>query len=54
MSEQRQTVLITGAAGQLGAAVASVFHQRGARLVLLDRDAGALQRRFGTIPDAER
>jgi NAD(P)-dependent dehydrogenase (short-subunit alcohol dehydrogenase family) len=53
MSGQQNTVLITGAAGQLGAAVASAFHQRGARLVLLDRDASALQRRFGAIADAE-
>lgn len=52
MNTPQQTVLITGAAGQLGAAVASAFQQRGARLVLLDRDAGALQRRFGAIADA--
>lgn len=52
MSTQRETVLITGAAGQLGAAVASAFHQRGARLVLLDRDADALHGRFGTLADA--
>lgn len=52
MNGQQQTILITGAAGQLGAAVASTFQQRGARLVLLDRDAGALQRRFGDIADA--
>jgi len=50
--QQRETVLITGAAGALGTAVASAFRQRGARLVLLDRDAGALQRRFGTVDDA--
>ena len=35
------TVLITGAGGQLGAAVVAWFRQRGARLVLLDRHAGA-------------
>lgn len=52
MSEQRETVLITGAAGHLGKAVAVAFQQRGARLVLLDRDAGALQRAFGTLADA--
>lgn len=52
MNTPQQTVLITGAAGQLGAAVASAFQQRGARLVLLDRDAGALQRRFGAMADA--
>ncbi len=52
MSQERHTVLITGAAGHLGAAVAAAFRQRGARLVLLDRDAGALQRRYGGIDDA--
>ena len=52
MSTQRETVLITGASGQLGAAVASAFHQRGARLVLLDRDADVLHGRFGTLADA--
>ena len=51
MKAQRQTVLITGAAGQLGAAVASAFHRRGARLVLLDHSAEALQRSFGANPD---
>lgn len=52
MSEQRETVLITGAAGHLGKAVAAAFQRRGARLVLLDRDAGALQRAFGSLADA--
>ncbi len=52
MTEQKQTVLITGAAGQLGMAVAAAFHQRGARLVLLDRDANTLKRQFGDIDDA--
>lgn len=47
-----QTVLITGAAGQLGAAVAQAFHARGARLVLLDKDAAALQRQFGGVAGA--
>ncbi|MFT3814537.1 MAG: SDR family NAD(P)-dependent oxidoreductase [Acidovorax sp.] len=44
-----QTVLITGAAGQLGTAVAQAFQARGARLVLLDKDAAALQRQFGGV-----
>ena len=52
MNERRQTVLITGAAGHLGRAVAVAFQQRGARLVLLDREAGALRQAFGGIPDA--
>ena len=43
MSAGQPVVLITGAAGQLGAAVATHFAQHGARLLLLDRDAKALQ-----------
>jgi NADP-dependent 3-hydroxy acid dehydrogenase YdfG len=42
-----QTVLITGAAGYVGQAVANVFQQRGERLVLVDRRTDALKRRFG-------
>jgi NAD(P)-dependent dehydrogenase (short-subunit alcohol dehydrogenase family) len=52
MNAPRETVLITGAAGQLGAAVAAAFTQRGARLVLLDHNAAALQQRFGNVADA--
>ncbi|MCZ2103381.1 MAG: SDR family NAD(P)-dependent oxidoreductase [Comamonadaceae bacterium] len=52
MGTDRTTVLITGAAGQLGAAVAAWFERQGARLVLLDRDEAALRRRFGAIADA--
>lgn len=43
MTQNPHTVLITGAAGHLGRAVAAHFRQRGARLVLLDRDVQALQ-----------
>jgi NAD(P)-dependent dehydrogenase (short-subunit alcohol dehydrogenase family) len=46
-----QTVFITGAAGHLGQAVAAAFRQRGARLVLADRQTDALQRTFGTVDD---
>ena len=42
MSAQRKTVVVTGAAGQLGRAVAEVFRQRGFNLVLLDRLADRL------------
>lgn len=43
----QQVVLITGASGQLGRAVAQTFQDRGARLILLDRERGAL-------PDGEQ
>jgi NAD(P)-dependent dehydrogenase (short-subunit alcohol dehydrogenase family) len=46
-------VLITGAAGNLGRAVAAAFGARGARLVLVDRDAQALRTAFGD-DDAQR
>lgn len=46
--EQAQpVVLITGASGQLGRAVAQTFSVQGARLILLDRQRGAL-------PDGEQ
>jgi NAD(P)-dependent dehydrogenase (short-subunit alcohol dehydrogenase family) len=37
-----QTVLVTGAAQGLGAAIARHLHARGARLILMDRDAAGL------------
>ncbi|SCK18275.1 NAD(P)-dependent dehydrogenase, short-chain alcohol dehydrogenase family [Variovorax sp. HW608] len=37
MSGVAQTILITGASGHLGRAVAKAFHTQGARLILLDR-----------------
>jgi NAD(P)-dependent dehydrogenase (short-subunit alcohol dehydrogenase family) len=46
------TVMITGAAGHLGRAVAQAFLTDGARVVLVDRDAAALRAAFGT--DDER
>lgn len=48
-----QTVLITGAAGNLGRALAEVLARAGARLVLVDREQDALQRAFGSA-DARR
>ena len=44
MSFQGQTVLITGAAGNLGQAVAAAFAREGANLALLDLDDAALAR----------
>ena len=45
-----QVLVITGGAGGLGAAAAGVAAGRGARVVLLDRDADALARAASTIP----
>jgi len=53
MEFTNRTVLITGAAGNLGRAVASAFGERGASLVLVDRTEEALERAFGA-PDARR
>jgi NAD(P)-dependent dehydrogenase (short-subunit alcohol dehydrogenase family) len=44
---QDQVVLITGAAGNLGRAVAEVFAERGARLALVDLKADRLAAAFG-------
>ncbi|OJU91477.1 MAG: 3-oxoacyl-ACP reductase [Burkholderiales bacterium 66-5] len=52
MGTDRDVVCITGAAGNLGAAVAAWFGRQGARLMLLDRDAQALQSRYGALTDA--
>ncbi len=41
-----RTALVTGAAGNLGTAVARAFHGAGARTVLVDRDAARLQQVF--------
>ncbi|MBL0421516.1 SDR family oxidoreductase [Ramlibacter sp. AW1] len=52
MGAQPATVLVTGAAGHLGRAVAAAFAQQGSRLVLMDRTADALQRTCGHLPEA--
>ncbi len=54
MTTPSTTVLVTGAAGQLGQAVATHFQRAGARLLLLDRDAAALERLYGDLPGAVR
>jgi NAD(P)-dependent dehydrogenase (short-subunit alcohol dehydrogenase family) len=48
MDFQNRTVVITGAAGNLGRAVAEAFAQRGANLVLVDLKQDALEKVFGT------
>jgi len=47
MSFEHQTVMVTGAAGNLGKAVAAAFAGQGARLVLLDRQIDSLRAAFG-------
>ena len=47
-----QTVLVTGAAQGLGAAIARHLHAGGARLILLDRDATGLAVVAGDCPGA--
>lgn len=47
-----QVVLVTGAAGNLGRAVAAAFSERGASLVLVDQRRDVLETAFGT--DGER
>ncbi len=48
MTFAKQTVLVTGAAGNLGLAVAEAFFERGANLVLLGRRRDELTKVYGT------
>jgi NAD(P)-dependent dehydrogenase (short-subunit alcohol dehydrogenase family) len=48
MDFSEQTVLITGAAGNLGRALANAFAAQGANLVLIDLKQEALERVFGS------
>ena len=50
MNFENRTVLLTGAAGHLGRAVAAAFAGCGANLVLVDRQAGALDAAFASLP----
>ena len=52
MSFHNKTILITGAGGNLGRAVATHFAENGAQLVLLDHDAAALQSAASALPSA--
>jgi NAD(P)-dependent dehydrogenase (short-subunit alcohol dehydrogenase family) len=47
MEFEKQTVMVTGAAGNLGRAVAAAFHRQGANLVLVDRAHDSLRDAFG-------
>ncbi|WP_223446195.1 SDR family NAD(P)-dependent oxidoreductase [Pseudomonas sp. BF-R-19] len=51
MSHLSQTVMITGAAGNLGRAVAAAFAAQGAKLVLLDLNEDALSTAYGVSND---
>lgn len=54
MSEKNQVVMVTGASGNLGQAVAARFRQAGATLVLLDLDLQRLEERYGPQSDRQR
>ena len=47
MTLQRKTVMVTGAAGNLGKAVANAFSEQGAQLVPVDRQVELLRATFG-------
>ncbi|HSW20530.1 MAG TPA: SDR family NAD(P)-dependent oxidoreductase [Ramlibacter sp.] len=52
MTLKNRTVMVTGAAGHLGKALAATLRTQGARLVLVDRQPAALQRDYGADADA--
>ena len=54
MTFDRKTVMITGAAGNLGRAVAQAFADRGARHVLVDLDRERLEAVYGAEGEAGR
>jgi NAD(P)-dependent dehydrogenase (short-subunit alcohol dehydrogenase family) len=54
MNEKNQVVMVTGASGNLGQAVASRFRQAGATLLLLDLDLQRLEARYGPQSDQQR
>jgi NAD(P)-dependent dehydrogenase (short-subunit alcohol dehydrogenase family) len=54
MTQAARTVLITGAAGNLGRAVADTFATRGANVVLVARKREHLEKTFGGESDARR
>lgn len=52
MNFDGQCVMLTGASGNLGRAVAEAFSERGAKLVLLASSAATLERAFGAASPA--
>ena len=52
MTKPPRTVMITGAAGNLGRAVAAAFAQEAANLVLVDLTSDSLERAFGAATPA--
>jgi NAD(P)-dependent dehydrogenase (short-subunit alcohol dehydrogenase family) len=54
MHATHQVVIVTGACGNLGQAVAARFKQAGAALVLLDLDRKSLEQRYGQENDLQR
>lgn len=53
IDSQPHTVLITGAAGNLGRSVARLFRDSGMRLVLIDRGEEPLRQAFGSPDDQQ-
>jgi NAD(P)-dependent dehydrogenase (short-subunit alcohol dehydrogenase family) len=51
MASGNRTVIVTGAAGNLGKAVAQAFAEEGANLVLVDLERGSLEKAFGAEND---
>jgi NAD(P)-dependent dehydrogenase (short-subunit alcohol dehydrogenase family) len=51
MSSENRTVIVTGAAGNLGKAVANAFAEQGAKLVLVDLKRESLETAFGAEND---
>ena len=50
--EEMKTVMVTGAAGALGAAVTRLACERGWRVVMIDRDTRGLERVFDAIDES--
>jgi NAD(P)-dependent dehydrogenase (short-subunit alcohol dehydrogenase family) len=54
MNQSHLTVMITGAAGNLGRGLAEVFAAQGANLVLVDLKREALEKTYGAADEAKR